>query len=92
MCVFSCREGLLAFGTDEGRVGWVEALQQRQPTYSKYQHRGGVYSVTWGPALGEEEGGGGGGEVLLYTVGEGKIIQHNTRTSMYVDIQVRYVP
>ena len=79
------REGLLAFGTDEGRVGWVEVLQQRsqQPAFSSYQHRGGVYSVTWGPALGE----GAGDSLLLYTVGEGKIIQHNTKTGSFTDLQ-----
>ena len=38
------REGLLAFGTDEGRVGWVEALSSsRVPNISNTQHRNGVY-------------------------------------------------
>ena len=38
------REGLLAFGTDEGRVGWVEALSSgRIPNISNTQHRNGVY-------------------------------------------------
>ena len=38
------REGLLAFGTDEGRVGWVEALSSsRVPNLSNTQHRNGVY-------------------------------------------------
>ena len=84
MWSFACREGLLAFGTDEGRVGWVEALTQRskEPAYSSYKHRGGVYSVTFGPALGEEKEA-----VMLYTVGDGKIIQHNTRTGKFTDIQ-----
>ena len=37
-------EGLLAFGTDEGRVGWVEALSSsRVPNLSNTQHRNGVY-------------------------------------------------
>ena len=42
------REGLLAFGTDEGRVCWVDTLAARtQPTISGYQHRSGVYCVAW---------------------------------------------
>ena len=47
------REGLLGFGTDEGRVGWMDAFSQRyqSPTYSSYQHKGGVYSITWGPGI-----------------------------------------
>lgn len=46
------REGLLALGTDEGRVGWVDALGSRnQISFSNFQHRGGVYSVTWGPGI-----------------------------------------
>ena len=44
------KEGLLAYGTDEGRVGWFEAFHHgKLPTVSSYQHRGGVYSVSWGP-------------------------------------------
>ena len=46
------KEGLLAFGTDEGRVGWIDVFSRRtQPSYSSFQHRGGVYSVTWGPGV-----------------------------------------
>ncbi len=62
-------------------MGWVEVLQQRsqQPTFSSCQHREGVYSVTWGP--------GPGDSLLLYTVGEGKIIQHNTKTGSFTDMQ-----
>ena len=42
------REGLLCYGTDEGRVGWVDVLTGgRAPTLSSYQHRAGVYCVTW---------------------------------------------
>ena len=44
------REGLLGFGTDEGRVGWVDVFSQKMyVTYSDYQHRGGVYCTCWAP-------------------------------------------
>lgn len=75
MHFFLWREGLLAFGTERGRVGWVEALQQRPPMHSSGQHQGGVYSVTWGP------------DGLLYTVGNGTLLQHNTKTGKHVDMQ-----
>ena len=77
------REGLLAFGTDEGRVGWVEALGgSRMANFSTAQHRGGVYSVTWGPCIvGEGEG------LALYSCGDGKVMQHSMKTGKAIDIQ-----
>jgi hypothetical protein len=39
--------------------------------------------VTWGP--------GPGDSLLLYTVGEGKIIQHNTKTGSFTDMQEREI-
>jgi len=77
------REGLLALGTDEGRVGWLDAFSNKpQTTYSSYQHRGGVYSITWGPSLTED----GTEAKLLYSVGDGKMVQHNTKTKESTDL------
>ena len=82
LCWHPSREGLLALGTDEGRVGWVEALgSSRTPTFSGWQHRGGVYSVTWGPGVVEGEG------LALYSCGDGRVVQHNTKTAKGQDIQ-----
>ena len=77
------KEGLLAFGTDEGRVGWVEALGQgRMPTFSSYQHKGIVYCVTWGQEVdGEDQ------QVMLYSCGDGKVVKHCTRAGKGLDIQ-----
>ena len=78
------REGLLAFGTDEGRVGWVEALGQgMMPLFYSYQHRVGVYSVTLGQGVeGEDEE-----QVMLYSWWDGKVVQHCTRSGKGLDIQ-----
>ena len=46
------KEGMLAIGTDEGRVGWADVFAQRSNVeYSNFQHRGGVYCSSWAPNI-----------------------------------------
>ena len=60
------KEGLLAFGTDGGRVGWLDTARPgRQPSLSSYQHRSGVYCVLW--ARPDE----------LLTCGDGRVVAHS---------------
>ena len=63
------REGLLAAGTDDGKVAWVEVVTStRHPTVSSYQHRAGVYCLAW---LSTKS---------LLSCGDGKIVQHDLAT------------
>ena len=63
------REGLLAAGTDDGKVAWLEVVSgSRQPSVSAYQHRAGVYCLAW---LSNK---------ALLSCGDGKIVQHDIST------------
>uniref|UniRef100_H2YVE0 Uncharacterized protein n=1 Tax=Ciona savignyi TaxID=51511 RepID=H2YVE0_CIOSA len=43
------REGLLAFGTEDGKVGVVDVLSQQTPLISDTYHMKPVYAMSWGP-------------------------------------------
>ena len=76
----------MALGTDEGRVGWVgDALGARPGllTFSGYQHTGGVYIVTWGPAPGQGEG------LALYSCGDKKVIVHDVKSGKGEDLHTK---
>lgn len=54
------KDNLLAFGTDEGRVGTVDAFAQRSiPNFYDSKHKGTVYSLCWGPSVSASDQGGG---------------------------------
>ena len=74
------KEGLLAYGTDEGRVCWVDVMTgggRSAATLSQYQHRGGVYCVTWLDTR------------VLVTCGDGKIVRHCTNSCRGEEIQLK---
>ena len=71
------KEGLLAFGTDEGRVCWVDSLAARaSPALSGYQHRSGVYCVAWLDPR------------TLVTCGDGKIVRHCIQSGKGEELQL----
>ena len=71
------KEGLLAFGTDEGRVCWVDSLAARAtPALSQYQHRAGVYCVAWLDTR------------SLVTCGDGKIVRHCIQSGKGEEMQL----
>ncbi|XP_067142043.1 gem-associated protein 5 [Centruroides vittatus] len=43
------KEGMLAFGTEEGRVGIVDTIGNKPPIIFKSFHKESVYRVGWGP-------------------------------------------
>ena len=43
------KEGLLAYGTDDGRVGIYDVLSSKAPQISSTYHRATVFGVAWGP-------------------------------------------
>ncbi|XP_043925480.1 gem-associated protein 5 isoform X2 [Protopterus annectens] len=74
------REGFLAFGTDDGKVGIIDTYSNKLPQISSSYHKKSVYTVAWGPAIPPVSRGGDGDKpfVTLYScAGEGIILQHN---------------
>ena len=81
------REGVIGFGTDEGRVGWIDVLSQKsQMTFSSYQHRGGVYCISWAQGITSADSSTKDNGQFLYTVGDGKYVQHSVKSDKHVVI------
>ncbi|BFZ24230.1 hypothetical protein BsWGS_27268 [Bradybaena similaris] len=68
------REGLLAYGTDNGKVGIINALTVKPPVISKSIHTRTVYVVCWGPPVRGHTGSHR--QYHVYSVGDGVILQH----------------
>ncbi|KAK9955780.1 hypothetical protein ABG768_015633 [Culter alburnus] len=74
------KEGSLAFGTDDGKVGVYEVYSNKPPQISSTYHRRTVYSLSWGPPVPPMSFGGSGDKpsYSLYScAGEGVIFQHD---------------
>ena len=82
------REGHLAYGTSDGRVGSLDINRPgKHPIISTVYHRKTVYVVKWGPRCfqrndKEEDGEDdeGRGDKHLFSVGDGNILMHNLST------------
>ncbi|XP_033744086.1 gem-associated protein 5-like [Pecten maximus] len=75
LCWHPVKEGLLAYGTDDGRVGVYDTLSNRPPNISSTYHKRTVYVVAWGPCCTGQEYGSGG--YSLYSIGDGVILEHD---------------
>ncbi|XP_077324510.1 gem-associated protein 5 isoform X2 [Lithobates pipiens] len=74
------KEGSLAFGTDDGKVGIYDVFSSKPPQISSTYHKKTVYSMCWGPPLPPFSNGteGDGPSFTLYSCGgEGIIFQHH---------------
>ncbi|TRY96147.1 hypothetical protein DNTS_028341 [Danionella cerebrum] len=74
------KEGSLAFGTDDGKVGVYEVYSNKPPQISSTYHRRTVYSLSWGPPVPPMSFGVSGDKPVysLYScAGEGVIFQHD---------------
>ncbi|XP_074527898.1 gem-associated protein 5 [Halichoeres trimaculatus] len=74
------REGSLAFGTDDGKVGIYDVFSNKPPQISSSYHRKTVYTLAWGPPVPPMSFGVAEGKpsYSLYTcAGEGVILQHD---------------
>ncbi|XP_076446765.1 gem-associated protein 5-like [Babylonia areolata] len=69
------REGWLAFGTEDGRVGVHDVLSHKMPTMSNTFHRHTVYVLCWGPSTQSPEDTK---NYSLYTVGDCKVLEHSS--------------
>ncbi|XP_072120245.1 gem-associated protein 5 [Mobula birostris] len=80
LCWHPAKESLLAFGTEDGKVGIYEIYSNKSPQISSSYHRKTVYALAWGPPVPPvtTAGAGDGPALTLYScAGEGIILQHN---------------
>ncbi|XP_048853566.1 gem-associated protein 5 isoform X1 [Brienomyrus brachyistius] len=71
------KEGSLAFGTDDGKVGIYDVFSNKPPQISSTYHRKTVYSLAWGPPVPLLPGPDEPPFSLYSCAGEGVIFQHN---------------
>ncbi|KAM9333778.1 gem-associated protein 5 [Pholidichthys leucotaenia] len=74
------KEGLLSFGTDDGKVGVVDVFSNKLPQISSSYHKKTVYTLDWGPPVPPMSFGGAEAKPShsLYSCGgEGVILQHD---------------
>ncbi|CAN9501079.1 unnamed protein product [Ophioblennius macclurei] len=71
------KEGSLAFGTDDGKVGIYDVFSNKPPHISNSYHRKTVYTLAWGPPLPPVSFAGKTGFSLYSCAGEGVILQHD---------------
>ncbi|KAF7655287.1 hypothetical protein LDENG_00058260 [Lucifuga dentata] len=72
------KEGSLAFGTDDGKVGIYEVFSNKPPQISSSYHRKTVYTLAWGPPVPPAPLAEGKLSCSLYScAGEGVILQHD---------------
>ncbi|XP_056140464.1 gem-associated protein 5 [Lampris incognitus] len=74
------KEGSLAFGTDDGKVGIYNAFSNKPPQVSASYHRKTVYTLAWGPPVPPMSFGDAGDRpsyTLYSCAGEGLILQHD---------------
>ncbi|KAG1690688.1 Gem-associated protein 5 [Nymphon striatum] len=70
------KEGLIAYGTDEGRVGIYNILQNK-PQISKTYHRDSVYNLQWGPEFPSKSDDSSNIKFSLFSCGDGVVYQHD---------------
>ena len=82
------KDNIIAFGTDEGRVGTVDAFSSRSiPAFCDFKHRSTVYNLCWGPPVFEKKEKACKGSIMqlfadtkcLYSCGDGQVMMHSAR-------------
>uniref|UniRef100_A0A672SX40 Gem nuclear organelle associated protein 5 n=1 Tax=Sinocyclocheilus grahami TaxID=75366 RepID=A0A672SX40_SINGR len=71
------KEGTLAFGTDDGKVGINEVYSNKPPQISSTYHHRTVYSLSWGPPVPPMSFADKPSYSLYSCAGEGVIFQHD---------------
>uniref|UniRef100_A0A8C6T8T1 Gem (nuclear organelle) associated protein 5 n=1 Tax=Neogobius melanostomus TaxID=47308 RepID=A0A8C6T8T1_9GOBI len=71
------REGALAFGTDDGKVGIYDVFSSKQPQISSSYHKKTIYTLAWGPPVPPLSFGEMHSICLYSCAGEGTILQHD---------------
>lgn len=71
------REGILAYGTSEGRVGVIDTNTNKLPIVFKPSRPHTIYSLSWGLPLPDNDGSSAKKEYNLYSVGGGILSLHS---------------
>ena len=76
------KDNLLAFATDEGRIGLVDALSARPQVHflEYYKHRSSVYNLIYGPSSSNESS-----EFSLFSLGDGIIMMHQDKRALNIE-------
>nr|XP_033190238.1 gem-associated protein 5 isoform X2 [Bombus vancouverensis nearcticus] len=64
------KENLLAYATDEGRVGVFNINGNKLPTLYRQYHRSVIYTIGWGPCPKNK--------YVLYSCGEGELVYYDS--------------
>jgi hypothetical protein len=70
LCWHPEKENILAFATNEGRVGTFDTNTKKSPTIYRQFHRHVIYRIGWGPATNVKE-------YALFTCGDGELVYYN---------------
>ncbi|XP_014224156.1 gem-associated protein 5 [Trichogramma pretiosum] len=76
------KENILAFATNEGRVGTFDIYSKKPPTLYKQYHRHVVYTIGWGPA--PDVNG-----FALYSCGDNELVYYNPEKNNDVPTSVK---
>lgn len=77
------KEGLLAVGTDEGRIMTVETLSARKnANLLDYKHRGQVYNLAWGPPSYPTGSTVDQTGAVLYSCGDNAVFMHSMKANV----------
>ncbi|XP_074619191.1 gem-associated protein 5-like isoform X2 [Acropora palmata] len=71
------KEGLLAFGADDGQVGVYNTISKRADISATY-HKKTVYSLSWGPSCPQTDKDSMISHNLYSCAGDGRVYQHRT--------------
>jgi len=75
-CFSNCFHHIQAFSTDNGQVGFLEALSQNKSVkFSSYHHKKEVYKLLWGPPI-ESDNSKPKTSLTVFSVGDFKLVQH----------------
>ena len=76
------KDNLLAFATDEGRIGLVDALSARPQVHflEYYKHRSSVYNLIYGPSSSNEST-----DFSLFSLGDGLIMMHQEKRALNIE-------
>ena len=83
------QENILAFATDEGRIGFVDGLSPKpNPNFMEFKHRGSVYNLAYGPQLMSKTGSGNTGTgSCLFSLADSVILMHNKTNNSHTNIE-----
>lgn len=71
------KDGLVAYGTSEGRVGCVETQTSKMPILFKIVHPQPVYRLSWGPFYRRKDEESNKKDLALYSICNSNLFQYD---------------